>query len=121
MAVDALPDELKLAYFEAGISKDTVIVMPSPSFDPFADMPAEQLRGWERFADFLVERQYVHPDGVVDHIEWLLRHDFKTPDEWLGDPGEQYRANISAGRRVGAWSMPAGTREDWVRFKSQKP
>jgi len=110
-AVDALPDEVKLAFFKAGISKDTVIVMPTPLWNPASDFTDAQLREWERFADFLAGGCAKENDGVLDHIEWIWGKDFKTPDEWLGEEGEKFRAKWRMHQ------MPAAIRESWESFK----
>ena len=52
----------------------------------------------------------VHPDGVEHHITWLLRHDFKTPSEWLGDEGAEFRKR---------WRMKEPTKKSkkfWAAF-----
>jgi hypothetical protein len=118
-AVDKLPADFKLAMFNAGIPKNTVIVMPDPLPDPSAGLTGAQMREWERFADFLVEHRHEAPDTVVDHIEWLWRHDFKTPDEWLGKEGDEYRAAVTRGmgRQHDPWTMSEQIRDAWGRFK----
>jgi ParB-like chromosome segregation protein Spo0J len=117
-AVDALPTDLKLAMFNAGIPKNTAILMPNPLPNPAVGLTDTQIRQWEQFADFLVAQRHESPDTVVDHIEWLWRHDFKTPDEWLGEEGERYRAAVT--KRLGSrhsWTMPENVLKAWNRFK----
>jgi len=89
--VDALPDDVKLAFFNADIPKDSVIVVEGSPW-PEPDLTPEQIRRWDSFGDFLTAECGANIEGVGDHFDWLLRHDFKTPDEWLGEEGEQYRA-----------------------------
>jgi len=90
-AVEALPNDVKLAFFNAGIPKDSVIVVEGSPW-PEPDLTPEQIRRWDSFGDFLTAECGGNIEGVGDHFDWLLRHDFKTPDEWLGEEGEQYRA-----------------------------
>jgi len=90
-AVEALPNDVKLAFFNAGIPKDSVIVVEGSPW-PEPDLTPEQIRRWDSFGDFLTAECGANIEGVGDHFDWLLRHDFKTPDEWLGEEGEQYRA-----------------------------
>jgi ParB-like chromosome segregation protein Spo0J len=90
-AVEALPNDVKLAFFNAGIPKDSVIVVEGSPW-PEPDLTPEQIRRWDSFGDFLTAECGGNIESVGDHFDWLLRHDFKTPDEWLGEEGEQYRA-----------------------------
>jgi ParB-like chromosome segregation protein Spo0J len=108
-AVEALPDDVKLAFFSAGIPKNSVIVMQgSPWLEP--QLTPEQIAQWDRFGDFLVAKHGWNPNGVGNHIDWLLRHDFKTPDEWFGQEGEQYR------RKCGMRSISTEIKDAWALF-----
>ncbi len=52
------------------------------------------------FMHFLATKCRFPPEGVVNHVEWLLRHDFKTPAEWLGEEGEKWRQRIGYRQRM---------------------
>ena len=61
------------------------------------------------FQKFLFERGY-NPDGLEDHVHWILRHDFETPSEWLGEEGAKYR------RRWGMKEPTKKIKKAWTRF-----
>jgi hypothetical protein len=105
---DALPTDIKLAMFEAGIPKSSFGGFIQLA-DPADDLSEAQIRGWQRFHAFLVERYDADPNGVADHIDWLLRQNFKTPEEWLGDEGDKYR------KSCGMRPMKNEIREAWVK------
>jgi hypothetical protein len=65
----------------------------SPSYDMFANCTEEEKREWHVFLLFLVKHEgaAVH-GGVVEHINWILRKQFKTVEEWLGPEGKKLSA-----------------------------
>ena len=68
------------------------MVLQAP--DPFADFDDDGKGAWFLFTHFLHTKVGFPSDGVGSHVEWILRHDFKTPAEWLGEEGEKYRQKI---------------------------
>jgi hypothetical protein len=83
--VAALPADLKLTFFEAGISAGSVIVghiKPTSAPDP------ETEKKWERWTGFLLQLGWVE-EAAADHTDWIRRGS-ASPDEWL--TGEDARA-----------------------------
>jgi hypothetical protein len=60
-------------------------------YDPFAGLTDGQREQWLEFRDHLVAVGSP-AEWAEDHITWILRHQFRSPDEWLGPEGRQYRA-----------------------------
>jgi hypothetical protein len=90
--VAGLPDDVKLAMFDAGISGARTIFLYG---NPFGHSPltVEQGRAWGDFACFLQVEWGWTAEAAGEHVSWLVDHkDFRTPDEWLGEEGAQYRA-----------------------------
>ncbi len=65
------------------------IVLQAP--DPFADFDDDGKGPWFLFMHFLHLRCGFLPEGAVHHVEWLLRHHYRTPAEWLGEEGYKHR------------------------------
>ena len=108
--VAALPVDLKLAFFEAGISADSVIVMPSEAAPQF-DIEIE--KKWELWIAFLVSLGW-REDAAFDHTTWIRRGPDASPDEWL--TGEETRKF----RRT--WKMHDPSDEflsAWSKFKAE--
>ncbi len=57
-------------------------IIASPKYDPFHHCDDEGKRQWLLFMLF-----GQHPS----HVEYLLQKQFRTPDEWLGDEGTEWR------------------------------
>ena len=104
-------DELRkiLERIERGVSIEEIqgflseqgfqtIVLQAP--DPFADFDDDGKGAWFLFMHFLATKCSFPPEGAVNHVEWLLRHDFKTPAEWLGEEGEKWRQRIGYSQRM---------------------
>ena len=82
--------------------------------EPLDGLSAGQIGAWQRYHTFLVslsnpadERS---PEICGSDIDWFLRHDFKTPEEWLGEEGDEYR-NLCHMR-----ALPNGHKEAWQRI-----
>jgi ParB-like chromosome segregation protein Spo0J len=89
--IAALPDAVKLAMFHAGVPARSMIVMRA---NPFGHPPLEpsEEKVWGRYAEYLQARLGVSPEDAGEHIDWLTSHkNFRTPDEWLGEEGREYR------------------------------
>jgi len=69
---------------------------------------------WAIFGDFLVQRCAYSYEGASFHIEWLVRHDFKTPAEWLGSAGTSFR------RTIGMRQPNEKFMRDWNRFSTER-
>ncbi len=65
------------------------IVLQAP--DPFANFDDDGKGVWFLFMHFLHLLCSFSPEGAVHHVEWLLRHDYRTPAEWLGEEGYKHR------------------------------
>jgi len=90
--VSALPNDTKLAMFNAGVSGATCIVLQGNPFG-HAPLTPDREQAWGRFADFMAATLGWSAEAAGEHIDWLVGHQgFRTPDEWLGPEGAQYRA-----------------------------
>src|SRR5271165_1096967 len=92
VGADGLPADLKAAMFDAGMTAETtVVVQGSPFAEPY--LSEEQVKAWTLFGQLLETKCGWSNEGgaIGGHLDWLIRHDFKTPDEWLGEEGTRYR------------------------------
>ena len=78
--------------------------------DPFASFDEDGKRAWLLFALLMVQKWRGEPSGVWSHVEWILRKDFKTPGEWLGDEGAKFR------RQWYMSEVPPKTIKGWEAF-----
>ena len=53
-----------------------------------------ELRRWGAFANFLEREHGFTAEDAGSHIDWILRRDFKTPEEWLGEEGARFRRSL---------------------------
>jgi hypothetical protein len=59
-------------------------------YRPLFEGEEAQRLDWLLFALFL-HTKYGYPvSHLIDHFDWLGRHDFKSPDEWLGPEGKAF-------------------------------
>lgn len=110
--VAALPTELKLAMFEAGMSGAQTVVM---SGNPFGHAPltADEETAWNRFVDFFVGVHGWPLEAAGEHVSWLVdHHGYRTPGEWLGVEGKSYRA------RNGMREPSCEFLEKWKKFST---
>jgi ParB-like chromosome segregation protein Spo0J len=89
-------------------SASTAKLLPYPA----PNITDDEARLWGRFAQFLVDKYGWDADSAGSHVDWILRRDFKTPDEWLGPEGARFRA-----RQEMREPHPDVT-EAWAAFKS---
>jgi ParB-like chromosome segregation protein Spo0J len=70
----------------------SVCVLETPGYNPFAHVAEEDRIDWYLFLLFLIvhEGALVH-GGVAEHVEYILKKQFKTVDEWLGEEGDKVR------------------------------
>jgi ParB-like chromosome segregation protein Spo0J len=59
--------------------------------DPFAEFDEGGKRAWLLFTRWFVTTMGADPRDACSHVEWLLRHSFKSPAEWMGEEGAEYR------------------------------
>jgi hypothetical protein len=72
------------------IQQASVFVFEQSS--PFAHCTQAGEREWHLFILFLShKRNWSHPEAAARHVEYLLRKEFKDPDEWLGEEGRRFR------------------------------
>lgn len=79
-------------------------------YDPFGSGTDERMREWWLFSLYLTQHCNMHPAGVSDHIYWIARKDFTSPDNWLTD-GPAWTKNW--GGQMGD-HMPA-----WRKFQQE--
>ena len=114
-------DELRkiLERIERGVSIEEIqgflseqgfqtIVLQAP--DPFAAFDDDGKKAWLLFTHFLATKVGYPSDGVGNHVEWILRHHFKTPGEWFGEEAEKWR------RRIGMSRMNQKIIKAWETF-----
>jgi hypothetical protein len=100
---------------QMAIGAGVIGVIKDNDYDPFHHVDKDRIVDWHLFALWLVECQNAEVVGAGYHTEYLLQQQFKTPDEWMGDKGDQRRK---------AWryrnpEMPAGTKQQWAAFLAE--
>jgi hypothetical protein len=55
---------------------------------------AESDRDWALFFLFGVTVLHADPISFEQHIDWIRGHAVQSPDDWLGDEGERFRARF---------------------------
>ena len=69
-------------------------------------------RAWALFFLFGQIELDAGPEDWANHLMWIRRHGFKSPDAWLGPRGDRYRE---------PWGMNNPSAEfvqDWSRFQA---
>lgn len=61
------------------------LLLPYPFADPFCEGEDAIQRDWWLFCLYLVIKQNCRCESAWNHIYWIRRKDFETPDEWLTD------------------------------------
>jgi hypothetical protein len=107
--VAALPADLKIDIFEAGIGAGSVIVAYGDSGRYARLEPAAEAE-FSRFADFLIQFG-MSEECALEHKEWLIRNRWVSPDEWLGDDGKKYRKFFRTGEPSDHF------RDEWTKFR----
>jgi len=72
--------------------------------DPLAARGEQGAREWRVFAAFT---------GSAEHVFWLMRQGFSSPDAWLGEEGAQYRV------RFGMAEPGAAVVTRWTAFREE--
>ncbi len=70
---------------------EKALVLKYCFYQPLFDGDESQQREWRLFALFLVKVMGHSPEGIGEHIDWIGRKDFKTPDEWLTEGPPMFR------------------------------
>ncbi len=73
------------------VTVDGFHTIVTPEYDPFAHCDEEAKRQWLLFCVWLTDQGY-EPEGAWPHTEWILQRQFKTPGEWLGEEGRNFRS-----------------------------
>jgi hypothetical protein len=111
-----------------GLSADEVIerciahdvgVFHDPVYDPFWGRSETEKLEWHLFWMFLsydgaAGRDGGEPDGVANHIEWVLQRPFQNVAEWLGEEGDKWRIGC-----CGMGATPDSVKRDWALFLDQ--
>ena len=82
------------------IREASLIIFENPpgSYDPFHHVAEEDQKDWHLFVLFLVKHEGAAVNGGVgEHVEWILRKQFKTVEEWLGPEGDKFRGRSHPG------------------------
>jgi hypothetical protein len=109
----ALPNDVKAALFDAGIPLNSITFLDgNPHPEP--DLSEVQLRDWGVFSLFLQSESNMDAESAGSHIDWILRRDFKTPEEWLGDGGVKFR------KAQAMREHDPGVHKAWADFQIQK-
>ena len=83
-------------------------------YDPFADIDDDGKRAWHLFILWLAQQCGFEPIAASDHVDWLLRKEFQTPAEWLGEEGERWRVQIGMQPK-----FPEKTLRAWEAFSAE--
>jgi hypothetical protein len=101
--IAAMPDDWKATMFSAGIPIDRITIVDAPpprvqtlkpdeiaAWDAwgYPEFGPNEVAAWNAFAEYLGKD--------AEFVDWLLRHGYRTPDEWLGEQGQKYRATLRA-------------------------
>lgn len=113
---DALPDTLKLALFEAGVSANGTFVIHGQQFsDPEEGLSAEDNHDWAALILYLIQKQGWLPGDAYHHFEKLRRNGWADVADWFGPVGDKYRADWGYG------AIPQTVKEEWRAFAEDHP
>ena len=93
----------------AAAAKAIVLNLP----DPWADIPADELKEWNLFYLWLVKHASFQTKGAASHVSWLQRQGWTAPTEWMGEAGERCR------KAYGMRTMPARLRKSWFAYLAE--
>jgi ParB-like nuclease domain len=97
IGTDGLPDEVKLTFFKAGMSANSVVIVPAVAF-PMPDLTSQQQCDWNLFAQLFETKCGWNQESIGEHLHWVICHkEFKSPDEWLGGEGMHFRKRCRMG------------------------
>jgi ParB-like chromosome segregation protein Spo0J len=86
--------------------------------DPFAHCNQAGEREWHLFILFLSHKNWNHPEAAAYHVEYLLRKEFKDPDEFLGEEGRRFRHGWWPSERRRNQNEPSNKfKQAWAAFK----
>lgn len=79
-------------------------VQMGSAYNYFADLDEDDQRAWLLFCLL-----GIHPE----HMDWCVRIGWKSPDEWLGPEGDEYRARFR-------WKNPSEEfKRRWAAFRDE--
>jgi len=82
-------------------------------WNPFTRGTPEEQRQWWLFTLFLVLELSVPTESASDHVYWIARHDFASPDQWLGPAGQNW-VRLWNGK-CDPWIVPR-----WEAFRAER-
>ncbi len=68
-----------------------ICTIKDSTYNPFAHCDEDGKRAWLLFVLHLKKTGQFDPEGAWLTVEWVLQRQFKTPAEWLGEEGAQFR------------------------------
>jgi len=71
--------------------------LPSPTQMALNGLTEDQVLEWNAFGFFLEKEGNWIDGGVSYHLEWIVRKEFETPEEWLGEEGDRFRKSYGGG------------------------
>lgn len=106
IAEKGLPADVIAALGAKAVATSTLFL---GTIDYWSDVPEEAQRLWSLYILF-----GCHPD----HVTWLFRHGYLSPDEWLGPEGTDHRSIIA---RTGLRQPEPsdGHKSRWADFENQ--
>jgi len=84
---EEVKERVLLQVCERILESEPMWVLPYPE----PELTDPELRRWGLFALFLERECGSAPEDAGYHVDWVLRRDFKTPEEWLGEEGVRFR------------------------------
>lgn len=72
---------------------ESLCMIHSEDYNPFAGCDEDGERDWHLWLLWMIQSG-AEPNGVTSHVGWILRKQFKTPDEWMGEKGIRWRGRI---------------------------
>jgi ParB-like chromosome segregation protein Spo0J len=96
-----------------GFCTETGLVFMGTSQSEIDRLSAPEQRQWEIFGDFLVHTFGWSIEAASHHMEWVIRHDYRTPEDWLGDEGNSWR------KKIGMRNPSTQFLEKWNRYSAE--
>ena len=92
------------------------VTFKTPRYEPLAGRSEAERLEWHLFMLFLSFDQAAgraggEPQGVANHVEWILQRPFQNVAEWLGEEGDKFRR-----RPLGSSPISEQFKTDWAAF-----